>query len=318
MIKNKTVLVLGAGASMDFGFPSGQRLVEIICDSSAASVRNRKEMLVKMGRGEKEILAFCEDLKVSGQPSVDAFLEHRPEFIEVGKSAMALVLLPLEAASTSNLHNVKKAHWYKYFFNQLQTGFDDFADNELSVLTFNYDRSFEYYLHTVMQKRYGKSPEECAEKLLQIPIIHLYGELGRLPWQKESDYVYTPIPRGGTVPYRGAISQEELFRRLFVCQTSIRIVHEDITQDKAFSKAHELLKNAQRIYFLGFGYHPTNVNRLQVRDLIEERTVLGTYQGLSTIKKKSTTRLFHDTPSKSIKLENCSCLDFFKEYGRLD
>ena len=46
MIDNKTVLVLGAGASMDFGFPSGGKLVEIICAPSA--INHQKNMLSAM------------------------------------------------------------------------------------------------------------------------------------------------------------------------------------------------------------------------------------------------------------------------------
>ena len=34
-----------------------------------------------------------------------------------------------------------------------------------------------------------------------------------------------------------------------------------------FQKAHELLKEADRIFFLGFGYHEANMERLQIRTL---------------------------------------------------
>ncbi len=198
MIKNKTVLVLGAGASMAFGFPSGQRLLEMICTQQTGSVNAQKKMLSMMGHTEKHIQDFRGDLAESGPPSVDAFLEHRPEFIEVGKAAMALALLPLENASQIPLRDVKNVHWYKYFFNQLDTTFEEFADNKFSILTFNYDRSFEYYMHRVMQKRYGKSSEECAQKLGQIPIVHLYGQLGMLPWQEDGhDDTHQTVPYGG-------------------------------------------------------------------------------------------------------------------------
>lgn len=48
----------------------------------------------------------------------------------------------------------------------------------------------------------------------------------------------------------------------------IRIVHEqDPDRDTLFSKAHELLKAASVIYFLGFGYNPVNVQRLGIAQL---------------------------------------------------
>lgn len=45
---------------------------------------------------------------------------------------------------------------------------------------------------------------------------------------------------------------------------SIKIIHEmsDIEDDLEFEKAHSILKEAKKIYFLGFGYDRTNVERL--------------------------------------------------------
>ncbi len=42
MIEIETVLVLGAGASIPFGFPSGQNLVDIICTKLLSHSLNAK------------------------------------------------------------------------------------------------------------------------------------------------------------------------------------------------------------------------------------------------------------------------------------
>ncbi len=258
MIEKPTVLILGAGASMEFNFPSGQDLLVRVCDELKG---DQKEILFEVGFSEEEIIGFCGDLERSGQTSVDAFLEHRPEFMEVGKAALAMTLLPSENASLTPLFNAGANHWYKYLVNRLLGAFEEIETNKLSILTFNYDRSFEHYLFEVLKTRYGKSDEECAEKIGQLPIVHLYGQLGLLPWQKyyvESDE--DPVPYGNAV-------NPQMLRR---CAKGINIVHEDIGDSPQFIDAHKLINAADRIYFLGFGYLPANVARLQLEETIEK------------------------------------------------
>ncbi len=60
----------------------------------------------------------------------------------------------------------------------------------------------------------------------------------------------------------------------------IKIIHEDITgRDEEFSQAKALLKNAERIYFLSFGYNATNMSRLGVTAI--STTAQGTGLGLT-------------------------------------
>jgi len=96
MIKNKTVLVLGAGASMPYGFPSGQGLVDIICDSD-----NPSKKLVAEGAvvAPNEVSSFVNALSEADPESIDVFLGNNPEFEKVGKAAIAATLLPRERES---------------------------------------------------------------------------------------------------------------------------------------------------------------------------------------------------------------------------
>lgn len=71
------------------------------------------QLLGDMGISQQEITAFRENLLGSQQPSVDAFLEYRPEFEKVGKAAMAMILLPAEDASKSRLFPEGTQHWYE-------------------------------------------------------------------------------------------------------------------------------------------------------------------------------------------------------------
>jgi hypothetical protein len=246
MITHKVVLILGAGASMPFGFPSGYELkTQITHDLNPAYNRIILSNIHDAGFSPQEIEAFRTALQKSGKRSVDAFLEHRPEFLKVGKTATACVLMPCE--NEERLFAEGQASWYEYFFNKLNARFEEFEKNSVSVLTFNYDRSLEQYLITALRNAYGKTSEECAEKLRSLPIVHLYGQLGELPSMS-----------GEGIEYGAPVNTQNLTRSA----EAIQIIHEDVKDKPQFQRAYELLQNADRICFVGFGYDETNLQRL--------------------------------------------------------
>ncbi len=248
MITVPTVLILGAGASAPYGYPLGGALVANICDNLSDKDSNRFKIIQDQGFGWREIEEFREALFYSGKNSVDGFLEHRQEFIEIGKRAIAQELIKYEDPSQL----FKKGDWYKYLYNLLNTTFEEFGENKLSIVTFNYDRSLEYYLFTSLKNSYGKSEDECATKMNSIPIIHVHGQIGPLPWQDDAGREYNnSLPR---------------YKDIQISSERIRIIHEDvdIESDPEFKKARKVLEESKRIYFIGFGYHKENVNRLRI------------------------------------------------------
>jgi hypothetical protein len=159
-----TVLVLGAGASADYGFPSGRSLLLQICKSlDAPNDVGIKETLLDLGFGRNEIGPFAVELRFSMQPSVDAFLENRPEYVAIGKAALAGSLIPCE--NLRILFDRSKLAWYEYLFNQMGTSIDEFKSNQISFVTFNYDRSLEYFLYTALESTYGIGEEKVVELL---------------------------------------------------------------------------------------------------------------------------------------------------------
>jgi hypothetical protein len=280
MIKEHTVFILGAGASKPFGFPLGSELVDLIFESlKYKPITERKktesgsimtgplycyepinddtksanplfQMLLDQGHKKDEVLKFRQDLIESQLNSVDAFLEHRVEYIPIGKAAIAYNLLNYE--SKEALYSTPD--WYKYIWNVLNTSWDEFTANQVSFITFNYDRSLEYYLLNSIKATFGKTIRESQTMLEHIPIIHLHGKLGDLPWEAED----RNIPFGHKI-----INSDELQH---VAQ-SIKIIHEDIEQDKEFTLANQVLKSAKKVYILGFGFSPTNISRLKLNEI---------------------------------------------------
>ena len=279
MIQTPTVLVLGAGASMPYGFPSGHQLKKKIekTPSYVYLLPRAAKNALEAQMWNRKCDLFRQALRLSPQPSVDAFLEHRRDHLDLGKRLMAHVLISLE---NPNSLYPDDPHWYQYLWQQMGTSFDKFHKNKLSVITFNYDRSLEHFLFTALVKSYRLSKEDAAEQLKDIPITHVYGQLGLLEWQANKDEEANVIPYGGKptaeVPLPAA--------------RGIQILAEGEEESEQFRKAHELLIQADRIYFLGFGYNDTNMKRLNLPVLgsshyDDQRLMAGSCFGLTEAEK---------------------------------
>jgi len=263
VIEIPTVLVLGAGASNPLGFPCGEGLFLTVVEGLQDTNKELYRELVGYGFPAEKISEFHQALRKSGANSVDEFLENRTEFLDIGKAAIARVLIPHETDVT--LHDRRlvqnTGHWYYHLYEQMRAPFHRFDLNKLQVVTFNYDRSLEQFLITVLQHSHKKPLRECREQLLGIPIIHVYGKLGDLDWEDPPGRPYVPDLRWPTV---SAAAQ------------SIRIVHEVGMESEQFSDARTYLDQAERILFLGFGYSPVNLGRLKIDFRRTGRTLAGT------------------------------------------
>jgi hypothetical protein len=299
MINKPTTLILGAGASVPFGFPTGYALLQKALSWANTKIGGTNPQILKwLGIEKAKLDLFREALSMSGKKSVDSFLEHRPEFLDIGKAVIALELIGCERGH--ELFKRDGTSWYEYLFNELSTDFDDFDKNKLSILTFNYDRSLEYYLLTSLHHSYGRPIAECAAKLKSIPIIHLHGDLGELP----------DLGSSQIRPYNDSITPESLK----IATSRIKIIHEGIANEPQFSEAQKILSGSQHICFLGFGYHHLNINRLGFNNAksYPRAKLWGSVKGFTYSERDNLTNdFFGRFPSKEMP-HGCDVLDFLR------
>ena len=268
MITIPTVLVLGAGASKPYQFPSAQSLKHEICRTFSNPRNPQYIMLLDARFSPDKINTFVQRLSGSALLSVDAFLEHNPDFVDIGKAAIVTILLPREVKQnlTDNFVNVnlKGKSWYQLLAGDLDSPFDEFSSNKLSIITFNYDRSLEKYLFTHLKSTYGKTSEECAEKISSIPIIHIYGSLGRLEWQSS---------KIAQVRYGAKLDKDIIL----TASENIEIIPANVYETLKIIEARNKIRAAKKLYFLGFGYHEMNLKRLApVPDILKAAEIAGT------------------------------------------
>lgn len=321
MIKKKTTLILGAGASKYFGYPTGEELFSRILDITKKNSSDYG-ILKLFTKSEYEIDNFRTTLINSGKCSIDEFLEHRTEFNFLGKCAIALAIIPFE-----NQDNLFKGgsneNWYKFLnriLNSESSSADLFSTNQISFITFNYDRSLEQFLFTIIKNSFpDMNDEKCTQVMDSFPIIHLHGTLGYLPYknrdiQKEFESVgYNPHFRKQLEgkSYR-AYSPKTDYNVIKECIQNLKIIHDD-QDSKIFEYATELLQDSERIYFLGFGYNTTSLRRLRISDLMGNKLIAGTAYGMG---KNEITKVYTDTHQKIEinRLFNCGIVDFFKDH----
>jgi len=121
MIHRKTVFVLGAGASMPYGFPSGDQLIDEIV--AIASDQDCMRTFRLANFKEEDVEAFARDLADSDPPSIDSFLEYRQEFLQIGKLAIVLALAGKQLDSTLSRSYRKEPAgqraWYDYLWREM-------------------------------------------------------------------------------------------------------------------------------------------------------------------------------------------------------
>lgn len=242
MLTKKTTLVLGAGASHPYGYPLGSTLRLNILNIETALID--RAGLKAHGNVEEFLQAF----RRSRLHSIDSFLAARLEMAGVGKATIAAILLSYEQAMSGKI-TADAQDWYDYLWNRLASGhsWDELSFENLSIVTFNYDRSLEFFLLNAMTGTYGKSLEEAADKLKGLKINHVYGDIGEhSPLLPPYDYYGSPVT----------------FDRVTRATERLKVIPEARNNDPSFEQAQATLKYSETICFLGFGFDRVNLQRL--------------------------------------------------------
>jgi len=280
MITTPTVLILGAGASKPYHFPLGSELITLV--SSQHAIRYFDQAREHFEMINADWRAFKTAIQNAQPPSVDDFLEERQEHEKIGRLCIAGALMPCEHRAKTQMFEAGQGsrHWYRELWHLMSAPFEEFQENKLSIVTFNYDRSLEHYLFTALKSRFKKSDTECAEKLAD-KVIHVYGQLGCLPWQASEVTQMVPFGEASPDNIRHAAD-------------GIQIMHIAEETSDEFECARKVIAGAKRVLFLGFGFHATNMKRLGFTPPCENPPGLdlyGTFVGLPLREQRMGTKM---------------------------
>lgn len=203
--------------------------------------------------------------------SIDGYLhrhQDQPLVQRCGKLAIAQIILESEAGCALYVDpdvaplnqrfrdkNAVQQSWFQSLWSILQTDIVRSKNlveifDRLSVITFNYDRTFEHFLYTGLQQAFNLHHSQAATIInSKLDIDHVYGKVADLPWQNEGRghaFGKTPTPHDLAV----------LWKR-------ITTYNEEISDQILLDKLALKIGNAERIIFLGCHYHAQNMKLLR-------------------------------------------------------
>lgn len=290
---NKTVLVLGAGASYEVDLPVGATLKSRIAQLLTMKVEEGYlrggdsvmvdciRSLAKQGPNPRDInplLAASRQI-VSAMPqaqSIDNYLHQRRDdsnIVQLGK--IAVVRAILEAERRSKLAYDKQQRpfepskvastWFNGFLQLLTEGCGrgELGPrlSQLAVISFNYDRCFEHFLFWYLRNYYGLDDTMAASLAMQVEIYHPYGQVGHLRWNLPGSVAWsvTASPDAVKVDFGAELSATAIVQLAGQVKTFTEGADPGSSQIRGVRRA---VQDAGRIIYLGFGYHDQNMKLL--------------------------------------------------------
>jgi hypothetical protein len=266
MIKSNTVFVLGAGASVPYGYPTGAGLIEkvisVACNEEVYKAyhqcltpEKRFSSALALGDFAREFQRLLID---ANPASIDYFLKLRGEYMGLGKVAIAYVIKACAMALKASQQNIAGSDWYSYLRNMIfEDTFAETCNNRIAFITFNYDTSLEEYFYKQLEYYYPGSNKEAFFK--HITIEHIHGKIHRLPWERNElpdMTIARPALRQplDSTPHLDA----DMIKNM---ATGIRLYHEG-EDDSVLKSISRRIREAEKAFYLGFGFHKDNVAKL--------------------------------------------------------
>jgi hypothetical protein len=279
MFREKICLVLGAGASRPYGLPTSRQLRHILLgrDAGAAfenlgkggrtAAKQYFDTVTSWGISADDLTAFQTEFFNAQRVSIDAFLSQRKSDFElVGRTAIATAILMCE-----NQHQLNE-DWYQWLLELLIREGPDFEANKLFIISFNYDRSVEFFLWRAFRASFGVAPDKADEMLQRIGIVHVYGDMG---------------PLSGTGDIRVGYGDLKGIGR---ARDSIHIAAPGAELPSA-DQIQNFLAQCRRIVFLGFGFWKENLDILRIEQFRANKEIFASCLGLPrTIKMEVSNR----------------------------
>lgn len=269
-------MVVGAGASHEYGLPTGLVLKDRISSHLDFSVDDWRKLtggnpairtIIQSDSRPSELLKAAEVIRraLPLAISIDNLIHtHRAsaDITRLAKLAISQSILESEKGSllySEDDHFLlgKTKGWLHPFFQILSEGCD-FSElperlRRISLIVFNYDRCVEHYLVHAIARYYIVSIEDAAAAISNLEIIHPYGTVAPLPWQDE---------RKG-IAFGASMNPDQIA----LSETRIRTFTEGTEDDTTtVGRIRRCVAEAEIKVFIGFAFHNLNLDVLYARE----------------------------------------------------
>jgi hypothetical protein len=341
-MNERTVYVIGAGASKEANLPTGDELKSKISNllnirfnhfeqiSGDYLITDALRELVKQPNGQRgdinphlhEAWHIRDALPLA--ISIDNFIDaHRDnnKITICGKLAIVISILNAEKNSllyfersqeTSTIHfSSLESTWYLPFFQMLTENCvkDNLKDRfqSISLIIFNYDRCIEHFMYHALQNYYRVSTDEATELIGCINIYHPYGSVGSLPWLTSND----------TIEFGADINKVQLLQLSKKIKTFAEGTDPSSSDILAIKKHME---QANRLVFMGFAFHKLNMQLIATEKNRDSQlkcyaTTLNISKSDEEVIREQISTLYHNALIDT-RMANMKCAEFFSEFWR--
>lgn len=326
----RTVFVIGAGASKEFGFPVGPGLQDLIrrrISPESHPNKESRELELLYGPLSDRGLSYGEQYDLFrwfGRTlplanSIDSFLEDQSEPNDpisfLGKYFIAKLIAEAERSSPLYIKRndfpdfgLLSKTWLGKFWAKLNRGgaarITEKSFDDIAFVTFNYDRCIEQFLSLACQSYYRMDRRTAADFVRAVTIHHVYGSLG------------DPFQGGDGLLFGEGEHPHEVFYPSERIMTYSERVGSDHLSNIATS-----MNSAEQIVFLGFSYAPINQRLLDRADQSDSlRSVLGTSYQMSQADHERATQWCDRTfrrGNSGAQLQNVTAAEFFEQNALL-
>lgn len=248
-----TTLILGAGTSKAYGYPTGAELLEEV-----------KRVLSKDKIGPDTNIA--RRLTNLGIESLDAYMNLDQEAGPRLKRVIAEIIHGYENENAIDIS--PELSPYALFLRAVPPEkYENFR-----IVSFNYDRSLEFFLARGIMSLKNCNNVEAFGILKKLKIVHVHGRLSNLPGETGYENRYAKKDMGYGY-------YKEMMSRLNSSERKQQFWIEDELKSSIYFHGQESLKNcfensgvceparaaieeSERVCFMGFGFHESNMKAL--------------------------------------------------------
>lgn len=239
--------------------------------------------------------ALRKALKIFDPISIDAFLRDNPSHKIAGKMMIVYSLLKRENPDKFMMSGGSEAdNWYASFLNDLISDCADDREklllNDVSILTFNYDVSLDYYLSNRFSQIEGfqevvdsrDANKKIYEKFLanNLKIEHVYGQIRDGIVNNYGEYFDKNLSENNAKNINLNLNR---FIYSFDSYAAIHTMYDDRNnkeKNESINKFKTKIMEAKEIIFIGFGFDRDNLNQIgfpnsknAMRKMMKDKTI---------------------------------------------
>jgi len=265
------IFILGAGASLPYGYPTARGLRRDIVNKYEQVLRDTSEFVKYDEEDLEDVIAdtktLVDQFESSNTESIDLFLTRteNKDFVTLGTQLIWRFIVWYELdLGKSNAKIVQEEDWYFEFFNQLTasvTKKELLKEIEIKIpfITFNYDRSLENYLFESFRNSFSLNFAQTADVMDKVfAFYHVYGKIMNLHWENSEP--------------KTKFKSTSTLHNLIYANSNIKLIYNE--REKIPVHIQDLVKKAKRIFILGFGFADVNLNVLNLKEILAPQQLI--------------------------------------------